>query len=193
MRPESTILAYADQPGVRVERLLWSLATRRPSDAFRMVLADLTPYGDEELARQLVLYKSAFPSKLVRPHGGVGLGTLTSGAVLVLPASAVPVADAVERMFRLGTCAGVCLAPGPLCALGMDDLGSNLTTDVVTDCPPAPDVGSNYAWAMCERDWRRPDQDHCWSLCEAKFILYPPPLTLYRAHPDSLVMARNCS
>lgn len=167
-----TIIAYADQPGYRVERLLWSLARRRPADSFLVLVADLTGSGDPELLRQAKLYRSAFPLTVVRDGGEAELGSIAGGSVIVLPASAIPVGEAVKTLYETGTCLARCRQPGPLCAVGMNEMGDNLTPDVVEDCPWTR--GRN-AWSFTANDWRRPNDAHCWSLAEADFVLYPPP------------------
>jgi hypothetical protein len=173
-------VAVADRPGLKLRRLLWAMAHARPP---RCRLLVLDRAGDPSLLDQLNEYRSLLPWQLVRSGRGVQLDTLLSGDALVfLPASAVPVADALVRLAAEAPAAGTCLAPGPLCAYRMDDVGAN-AIDLLGDCPAVGSAVLSAARLDCGAV-PRPSV--------ARFLLYPPaPLAVPSPFDEFEVVAAN--
>jgi hypothetical protein len=128
-----TIIAYANSPGERVDRLAWGLGTRRPCEKFELLVVDLTPDGDPGLAERLKPYAAAFPSRVVRATSVEDplVHELVRGeVVMTAPASAVPIGDATRELYEQGRERPACANPvmaGPMAVYTMDDLGTNLT------------------------------------------------------------------
>lgn len=191
---KSTIIAYADIPGVRVDRLVWSLATRTRGQC-DLILVDLCPEADPGLVNQLNLYRTAFKWAIVRHKAdGDPLGDLVKGdTVISLPASSIPLGDSINT---LASCSDEAVARcrpiGPYCNYAMDDMGANLTRDMVITSPHHPTV---HAHSSSQRNWRRPADDiRTIALADtAEFVLCPPPQAVYHPRPNNLVavLAKN--
>jgi hypothetical protein len=182
VKTDLTVVAHADTPGARVDRLLWAAASRRGRRTFDVVVVDRCPGPDAGLANQLALYRGAVRWWLVRPGGGgTALGGLVAGdTVLSLPASAVPVGDAVWRLSDATT--GVCRTPGPFLAYSMDDMGTNLTADLVRTSPVYTGAA---AWVVARREWHsQVDRLRTVSQVDAEFVLFPPQREHFVPRPE---------
>jgi hypothetical protein len=178
-----TILATAHEPETRIDRLMWSLSVDRPTVPFDLVVVDIA--HDDGLIEQLLPYRTTCPWKLVRLGGDVRLGELVRGRmVLSLPASAIPLSGAVEQVRTAaenGPVAAQFRAVGPLGVYGLDDLGSNLTPEMVEDSPSVATIG------CC---WRREEwaENVAGNSADsgAAFVLYPCP-RIWTTAPDEFV------
>jgi hypothetical protein len=133
-----TIIAYADMPDIRIEPLLWALATRGPKIPFRLLIIDRNGEPDPSLLEQLGNYRTNFEWALLRAGGEDSLQNFVEGAYVVyLPASAVPIDDALENLRAPDNCETIfhelrCI--GPLALYAMNEMCDNLSDVEISNC-----------------------------------------------------------